>query len=125
MGCQLDKNTYEISSIEFPDFAGGKNEKKILFVPEEISKLADIKISVIAQLGAKEATVGEIEKYKEGDILEVERTPGHMVDIFVGQEKIAIGEIIPMENNFALVISEVSDVNGDFLRNIRKNGEIE
>lgn len=121
----MDKNTHEISSIVFPDFAGDKNKKNKLFVPEEIAKLAELKISVIAQLGVKEASVGEIEKYKAGDILEVERISGHMVDICVGQKKIAIGEIIPMENNFALVISEVVAENGDYLKNIRKNGEVE
>lgn len=122
---KMDKNSHEISSIEFPDFSGNHNLKQKVYIPDEIAKLADLRITVTAQLGIKEATVGEIENYKIGDVLEVERTPGHMVDIYVGDEKIAVGEIIPMEDKFALVISEVLSINGEFLKNVRKNGEVE
>lgn len=119
----MPNNPIEITSVEIAEFEG-ENESSKVYITDEIERLAELKLNVRALLGVRNATVGEVSNYEVGDILEVERVDGHSVDIYVGDEKIAIGEIIPMENNFGLAITEVLDSSGDFLKQVRKNGEL-
>lgn len=116
----------DISEIEFEDFSGSVNVSAHEYLNDDIVKLADLKLKVTAELGKRKATVGEVSNYDVGDYIEVERLAGHAVDIYIGKEKIAIGEIMEMDNNnFGLKIMEVVTKNGEFLKYITKNGEIE
>ncbi|MFP3725763.1 FliM/FliN family flagellar motor switch protein [Priestia filamentosa] len=119
------ENKTEIFSIEFEDFSGIEYEEELVHNQEDIAKLADLKLRVVAQLGISNSTVGEVFNYKVGDNIEVDRMAGHTVDIFIGKEKIAIGEIILMDEQFGLRVTEVVSKNGEFLKNVRKNGEVE
>ena len=47
------------------------------------------------------------------------------MEIQVGDEPLALGEIIPMENKFGLVISEVLDGKKEILKKMNRNGEID
>lgn len=120
----MSENPIEITSVEITEFEDGSGNSRV-YVTDEIEKLAELKLNVRALLGMRNATVGEIRNYEIGDILEVERMDGHNVDIYVGDEKIAIGEIIPMDDNFGLAITEVLDSSGAFLKGVRKNGDTE
>ncbi|GAB6441220.1 MULTISPECIES: FliM/FliN family flagellar motor switch protein [Bacillus cereus group] len=114
----------EIFSVEFEDFSGSASQK-LGNIQNDIAKLADLKLKVIAQLGTSKSNIGEVSKYKVGDYIEVDRMAGHTVNIYVGEEKIAIGEVILMDKNFGLRVTEVISKKGEFLKNISKNGEIE
>lgn len=119
------ENKSEVFSVEFEDFSGTTNEKNKKYDQNDIVKLADLMLKVTAQLGISKSTIGEVSNYKVGDSIEVDRMAGHTVDIFIGDEKIAIGEIILMDDNFGLRVTEVVSKNGEFLKNVKKNGEIE
>lgn len=120
---QNTKETVEITNIEFAEFEDETKSSRI-YITDEIERLAELKLNVKALLGTRLATVGEIKNYEIGDILEIERMDGHNVDIYVGDEIIAIGEVIPMDSNFGLAITEVLDAKGNFLKKVRKNGDI-
>jgi flagellar motor switch/type III secretory pathway protein FliN len=121
----MDKDKTEIQSIDFSDFTGIQNRSTKINMKDDIQRLADLKLNVRAVLGKKITSVGEIGEYKLGDIVEVDRIAGHTVDIYVGLQKIALGEIILMDdNNFGLMVSHVLDEKGEFLKNVRKNGDV-
>ena len=119
----MEEQVFEVSSIQLQDFAGEEKSKAV--ISEDIERLADLKLDVRALLGTKQATLGEIDGYKVGDILEVDRIAGHSVDVYVGSEKVAVGEVVVMEDKFALVVSEAISNKGDFLKKVKKNGEVE
>ena len=123
----MENNPIVITNIEFSDFSGTPNQpsRAELNLSEELIILAEIELNMTAVLGTRSANFGEINSYKIGDIIEVERMAGHHVDVYIGSEKIAIGEIVPMGDNFALIVNEVISKNGDFLKNLNKDGELE
>ncbi|MEI4830603.1 FliM/FliN family flagellar motor switch protein [Bacillus sp. FJAT-53711] len=72
-----------------------------------IETVSDISVEVGVQLGKARLTLGDVKKLKVGDILEVEKSLGHKVDVYLGCEKVGIGEAIVMDENFGIVISEI------------------
>ncbi|WP_239255949.1 FliM/FliN family flagellar motor switch protein [Listeria ilorinensis] len=72
-----------------------------------IEQVENIGVHLIVRLGRKEMTVGEIRELSVGDVLEVEKKPGHKVEIFLDNHKAGIGEAILMDENFGIVISEI------------------
>lgn len=120
----MGEKTFEISSIELQDFSGEEGGSRAI-VSESVERLAELKLDVRALLGKRIATIAEIETYKVGDVLEVERIAGHSVDVYVGSEKIAVGEVVVMEDKFALVVSEAVSRKSQFLSKVKKNGDVE
>lgn len=72
-----------------------------------IRQVDNIGVNLIVRLGKKEMPVGDIAGLSIGDVLEVEKKPGHKVEIFLDEKKVGIGEAILMDENFGIVISEI------------------
>lgn len=116
----------EVSKVVLPVLEEGEKNREKSNFHEDIHKLLDLKITMSANLGEKCLTVGEINEIRVGSVIEVDRIPGHMMEIQVGNEPLALGEIIPMENKFGLVISEViADGKNKMLKKMNRNGEID
>lgn len=72
-----------------------------------LKQVENIGVNLIVRLGKKQMPVKDIARLNVGDILEVEKKPGHKVEIFLDEKKVGIGEAILMDENFGIVISEI------------------
>ncbi|HEY5056792.1 MAG TPA: FliM/FliN family flagellar motor switch protein [Acidobacteriaceae bacterium] len=71
--------------------------------------LLDIKLDATLCFGSRELPLKEILELGAGDVLELDRQVGEPVDLVVGDKIIARGEVVIVEGNFALLVTEVAE----------------
>ncbi len=75
-----------------------------------IQLLMDVYVEVTVELGRTTKTIKEILQLGEGSIIELEDKPsGEPVDILVNGRLIAKGEVVVIDENFGVRISEIID----------------
>ena len=78
---------------------------------EQVAHIADVPIEVEVQLDQRWMKLREILDLDEGSILEMRRSAGENIDIYVGSTLLAFGEIVITENIMGV---RITDFNPDF-----------
>lgn len=73
---------------------------------EEVAPIADLPVEVEAQLDRCRMKLSEILALEAGSIIEMRRSAGEHIDIFVGAKLIAFGEIVVIENLMGVRITD-------------------
>lgn len=90
--------------LELPDFGADD------LTPEEskgISLLSDVKLDVKIELGRAEMYIEEVLKLGEGAVVELDKLAGDPVDVLVNDRLVARGEVLVLNDNFCVRISEI------------------
>lgn len=74
---------------------------------ENIALLMHVPLHLTVELGSATVSVAEILKLGVGSIVELDRDVNHPVDLLVNRRAIARGEIVALQQNFALKITEL------------------
>lgn len=75
--------------------------------PKRVSMLGDVNLRVKVQLGQTRMLVEEVLKLGEGSVVELDKLAGDPVDILVNDRLIARGEVLVLNDNFCVRVSEV------------------
>jgi flagellar motor switch protein FliN/FliY len=75
-----------------------------------LDHLLDVSCTVTAELGRLKMSIGEVLKLNGGSILELDRLVSEPVDIMVQGVLLAHGEVVVVNNHFAVRIKEIVDV---------------
>lgn len=75
----------------------------------KIQLLGDVDLDVMIELGRTEMYVEDVLKLAEGSVVELDKLAGDPVDVYVNQRLIARGEVLVLNNNFCIRISEIVD----------------
>jgi flagellar motor switch protein FliN/FliY len=75
--------------------------------PKRLSMLNDVKLRVKIELGRAQMLVEEVLKLGEGSVVELDKLAGDPVDVWVNERLIARGEVLVLNDNFCVRISEV------------------
>jgi flagellar motor switch protein FliN len=70
--------------------------------------LLDIELEASLRFGAREMPLGEILDLGPGDVVELDRHVADPVDLIVGDKIVARGEVVLVNGNFGLRVTEVS-----------------
>ena len=73
---------------------------------EEIDHIANVPIEVEVQLDRRYMKISEILALEEGSIVEMERSAGENIDIYIGSRLSAFGEIVIIENTMGVRITD-------------------
>jgi flagellar motor switch protein FliN/FliY len=76
---------------------GGKN----------IDLLMDVMLQVSVELGRTRMTLRQILDLQQGSVVELDRIAGDNVDIFINGRLMARGEVVVVDDKFAVRISEL------------------
>ncbi len=92
------------------EFTGGATAAP--FAPAQISRrgldlLRDVAMEVTAQIGSTTMTVSELLSLSDGAVIELDRAAGAPADLLVNGHLIARGEVVVVDENFALRITEI------------------
>ena len=74
---------------------------------ENIGLLLHVPLRLTVELGSAKMSVAEILKLGSGSIVELDRSVSHPVDLLVNHRPIARGEIVAIDESFALRITEL------------------
>jgi flagellar motor switch protein FliN/FliY len=69
--------------------------------------LRDVSMEVTAQIGSTRMTISELLSLNEGAVVELDRAAGAPADLLVNGHLIARGEVVVIDENFALRIVEI------------------
>lgn len=73
---------------------------------EQLAHIADVRIEIEVQLDQRWMKLSEILELEEGSILEMHRSAGENVDIYVGSKLLGFGEIVIIENIMGVRITD-------------------
>jgi flagellar motor switch protein FliN/FliY len=98
-----------VQGIQFPSFeSGGQN-----YDQGNISLLMDVFMEVTVELGRTKKQIKDILGMGEGTIIELDKLAGEAVDILVNGHLIARGEVVVIDENFGVRVTDiVSQVEG-------------
>lgn len=88
--------------LELPDFSSRSGE-----VPGGIAMLSDVKLNVKIELGRAEMLIDEVLKLSEGSVVELDKLAGDPVDVLVNERLVARGEVLVLNDNFCVRISQI------------------
>lgn len=75
--------------------------------PRRVTMLSDVNLRVKVQLGRTRMLVEEVLKLGEGSVVELDKLAGDPVDILINDRLIARGEVLVLNDNFCVRVSEV------------------
>lgn len=109
-----DKKNTEIQeqAENIEDVPYAKGEKKATKVesatPEEFSgAIYNVPVKVTAVLGSMKMSVEELVKLGRGAILQLNKPVGDPIDIFVNDRLVARGEVVLVEGNLGMTVTEL------------------
>ncbi len=75
--------------------------------PQSLEMLKDVELNVRIELGRAKMLVEEVLKLKEGCVVEMDKLAGDPVDIYVNEQLVARGEVLVLNENFCVRISQI------------------
>lgn len=96
------------AAFSFPSFT---EEKPVTYNDLNLNLLMDIPLSVSVELGRASKRVDEILELSDGSIVELDKLSGEPVDILVNNKLIAKGEVVVIDENFAVRLTEIIQPN--------------
>lgn len=90
--------------LNLPEFSNGHAAER---ASGELSLLNDINLNVTVELGRTRMYVEDVLRLNENSVVELEKAAGDPVDIFVNNRHVARGEVLVLNENFCVRISEI------------------
>jgi flagellar motor switch protein FliN/FliY len=85
-----------------PDAAGAS-----AYSDTDLRRLSDVPMELSVEIGRAHMTVGETLQLRAGSVITLERLAGEPVDLLVNGTPIARGEVVVVDEQFGLRVSEI------------------
>jgi flagellar motor switch protein FliN/FliY len=73
----------------------------------KLGRVQDVKVPLNVVLGAAEISLNNLASIAEGTIIELDKLCGEPVDLVAAGEVIAKGEVVVIDENFGLRVTEI------------------
>lgn len=93
-----------IQTAQFQAFNQGVNP---LMQQENMDLIMDVPLEVTVELGRTNKTIKEIIGFSPGTIIELEKLAGEPIDVLVNGKYVAKGEVVVIEENFGIRVTEI------------------
>jgi len=94
------------SEFESPEFGAGLSSNQ----RSDLELLSDVHMNVRIELGRTKMYVEDVLRLGDGAVVELDKLAGDPVDIFVNDRKVARGEVLVLNDNFCVRVSEILDL---------------
>lgn len=102
----MQQTVSNVQSVEFADLV----EKRVEETKEQISLIQDVPLEVVVELGRTNKSIKEILEFGPGVVIELNKMAGEPIDILINNKFIAKGEVVVIDENFGIRITEIIDV---------------
>lgn len=92
----------DVKNVKFPEFGAEEKGQSL-----EQRSLGNIPVKATVELGETSLTLKEILDLSEGSIIELDRLAGEPLDLKVGGQLIAQGEVVAIDDYYGLRITNV------------------
>jgi flagellar motor switch protein FliN/FliY len=94
----------EAARPQMPDFDAEDADPA---VASKIDLLNDVQLHVKIELGRSRMLVEDVLKLSDGSVVELDKLAGDPVDVYVNERLVARGEVLVLNDNFCVRISEI------------------
>lgn len=98
----------DVRSAHFEDL--GPAESGGSTSPQKIEALMDLELPVIIELGRTSMFIKDILELSPGSIVELNKLSGEPVDLYINDKKFAHGEVVVIDENFGIRITDLVKV---------------
>lgn len=93
----------DVAPATFGDLAPGASPGS----PQALEMIADVTMNVTVELGRVSLSVRELLSLREGSLLELDRQAGAPVDILVNGSLVARGEVVVVDDELGVRVTEI------------------
>ncbi len=91
--------------MDLPSLTRPKHE----VATKDVSLISDVALRVTIELGRTRMSVEEVLRLGDGSVVELDKLAGDPVDIFVNGRQVARGEVLVLNENLCVRVSEILD----------------
>ncbi len=91
------------AAVPLPDFARARSTE----AASAIGMLSDVNLSVRIELGRTKMLVEDVLRLNTDSVVELDKAAGDPVDIYVNGRRVARGEVLVLNENFCVRVSEI------------------
>lgn len=99
-----DNDSVSVQPAEFGNLKGAGGDTE---APRNVDMLMDVDLEVSVELDRKTVLVSELLKLGKGSIVELEKSAGEPLDIYVNGRKFAEGEVVVIDDRFGIRITQL------------------
>jgi len=103
----------QVKTAEFQQLAKGEK----LGEKQNIQMILDVTLPISIELGHTAMSIGEILELGPGSVVELEKMAGEPVDVLVNEKVIARGEVVVVDENFGVRITQLLS-KSDLIKNL-------
>jgi flagellar motor switch protein FliN/FliY len=79
-------------------------------LPNGLEALRDLELAAVVELGRSTLTVEDLSELRVGGLIALDNTAGHALDLYVNGSLFARGEVVAINENYGLRITEIVNV---------------
>ena len=114
-----NEQTDETVTVQPVEFASFEDLNQVQGTPNKnLDILLDVKLQLTVELGRTELPIKKVLELTRGSIITLDKVAGEPVELFANGKLIAHGEVVVIEDNFGLRITNITDPE-DRLANIQ------
>lgn len=106
------KDSISVQSAQFPNFSNQGSIGGISLLQGNMDLLMDVPLSVTVEIGKTRRKMRDIMEFTQGTVIDLEKQAGAPVDIVVNGQLIARGDVVVIDDNFGVRITEIVGNNG-------------
>ena len=99
----MPQNIPNVQPLSFPNLQSGIGSTE----QQNIGLIMDVYMEVTVELGRTKKLIKDILGMGEGTIIELDKLAGEPVDILVNHKQIARGEVVVIDENFGVRVTEI------------------
>lgn len=103
MGQNMGMNVPNVQALQYPNLQGASEGSE----QGNISLIMDVQMEMTVELGRTKKQIKDILGMGEGTIIELDKLAGEPVDILVNHKPIAKGEVVVIDENFGVRVTEI------------------
>lgn len=104
---EIEASEMESVSVQPAEFGALPGNGQYADVPRNVDMLLDVDLEVSVELDRKTIMVSDLLKLGKGSIVELEKSAGEPLDIFVNGRKFAEGEVVVIDDKFGIRITQL------------------
>ena len=97
----------DITDIDFGAMQDQETSAASAERSSNIQMLQDVKMNLSVELGRTQINIREILQLGEGSIVQLNKLAGEPVDIFINNKCVAKGEVVVVDENFGVRVTEI------------------
>jgi flagellar motor switch protein FliN len=99
-----------VKRAEFGDLEAGAGFGANGDTPRNLDLLMDISLPVTIELGRTEMLIRDVLELGPGSVIELQKLSGEPVDLYINDKQFALGEVVVIDENFGIRITELLSV---------------